>query len=256
MRKIGILEIVVILSILITSMALGYKFYSGKDSKNGYEFDGNQMYKCAWIAEKILSKNFPLNATVIGKWTLSKKPFNKTVEIYNARGGTLYAIYNKTPISIGGELAYREDIAAKKIILHPIGKSIIKYELNPMEGKSFKDVAYGIDKTIKNFNDLDILDIIIEGSLGVDSKTFSPAERQAILNNLDVDIKKGLNIYFVEQGVVISGKFSLNTLKNLDNYINSSNISTSKLTVYVITNNSINEIPNEIKERHIVITLG
>ena len=99
MKKIGVLEIIVVLSILITLASLAYKFYNG--SGNGYEFEGNEMYKCAWVAEKILNKNFPLNATIIGKWTASKKPFNGTVEIYNARGGTLYAIYNKTPITIG-----------------------------------------------------------------------------------------------------------------------------------------------------------
>jgi len=224
-----------ILAILITSISLAYKSYSSNG--NDYEFDGNQMYKCAWVCEKILDKNLPLNATVIGKWTLSKKPFKANVEIYDAKGGTLYAIYNRTPITIGGELAYQEDISAKKIILHPIGKSIIFYELNPIEGKSFRDIANKIENTTKSFNSLDVVDVIIEGSLGVDSKTFSPAERQIILNNLDVDIKKGLRIYFVEQGVIITGKFSLNTLKSLDNYINSSKISTSKLTVYVIINN-------------------
>jgi hypothetical protein len=55
---------------------------------------------------------------------------------------------------------------------------------------------------------------------------------------------------------MINGKFSLNALKNLDNYINSSNILTSKLTVYVVIDNSIDEIPNKIKENYIIITLG
>ena len=137
MKKIGILEVVVILSILITSISLAYKFYS--NNGNDYEFDGNQMYKCAWVCEKILNKNFPLNATITGKWTLSKKPFNGEVVIYDAKGGTLYAIYNGTPITIGGELAYQEDIAAKKIILHPIGKSIIFYELDPVKAEVVKE---------------------------------------------------------------------------------------------------------------------
>jgi len=254
MKKIGILEAIVILAILITSISLAYKSYSSNG--NDYEFDGNQMYKCAWVCEKILDKNFPLNATVIGKWTLSKKPFKANVEIYDAKGGTLYAIYNGTPITIGGELAYQEDISAKKIILHPIGKSIIFYELNPIEGKSFRDIANKIENTTKNFSELNIVDVIVEGSIGVDSKTYTPAERQRIINNFDVDIKKGLGLYFVEYGIIINGKIHLNTLKNLDRYINSSNILTSKLTVYVVVNNSIDEIPSKIKESYVIITLG
>jgi hypothetical protein len=254
MKKIGVLEIIVVLSILITLASLAYKFYNGNE--NAYEFNGNEMYKCAWVAEKILNKNFPLNATIIGKWTASKKPFNGTVEIYNAKGGTLYAIYNKTPITIGGELAYQEDIAAEKIILKPIGKCIIKYETDSIEGTSFEDIADAIKNTTKNFDGLDVVDVIVEGRLGVDAKTFSPTERQRILNDFDADVKKGMNIYFIEDGVMISGKFSLNALKNLDNYINSSNVLTSKLTVYVVIDNSINEIPNKIKEKYIIITLG
>ncbi len=255
MKKVGIIEIIVILSILITSISLAYKFYSS-NSMEAYEFDGNQMYKCAWICEKILDKNFPLNATVIGRWTLSKKPFKGEVEIYKAKGGTLYAIYNKTPITIGGELAYQEDIAAKKIILKPIGKSIIKYEINPINGKSFKDIIAKIDNTSKNFNNLRTIVIIIEGDMGVDSKTYTPSERQRIMNKLDVDIKKGLKLYFVDYGLIISGKFELNTLKNLDNFINATNISTSKLTIYVVVNNSKEEIPDEIKRQYDIITLG
>jgi hypothetical protein len=254
MKKIGILEAIVILAILITSISLAYKSYSSNG--NDYEFDGNQMYKCAWVCEKILDKNFPLNATVIGKWTLSKKPFKANVEIYDAKGGTLYAIYNGTPITIGGELAYQEDISAKKIILHPIGKSIIFYELNPIEGKSFRDIANKIENTTKNFSELNIVDVIVEGSIGVDSKTYTPAERQRIINNFDVDIKKGLGLYFVEYGIIINGKIHLNTLKNLDRYINSSNILTSKLTVYVVVNNSIDEMPSKIEEKYVIITLG
>ncbi|MEO2117150.1 MAG: TrmB family transcriptional regulator sugar-binding domain-containing protein [Methanocaldococcus sp.] len=253
MKKIGILEVVVIVSILITSVSLAYKFYS--NNKNDYEFDGNQMYKCAWVCEKILNKNFPLNATIIGKRTISKKPFNGEVEIYKARGGTLYAIYNETPITIGGELAYKEDVAAKKIILHPIGRSIIKYELNPINGKSFKDVVNKITNTTKGFN-LNIVDIVVEGNIGVDSKTYTPTERQKIINKFDVDIKKGMNVYFVDYGLIISGKFGLNTLKNLDNFINATNISTSKLTIYVVVNNSKEEIPDDIKRQYDIITLG
>ena len=153
-------------------------------------------------------------------------------------------------------MAYREDIAAKKIILHPIGKSIIKYELNPIEGKSFRDIANNIENTTKNFSGLNIVDVIIYGSIGADSKTYTPAERQKIINNLDVDIKKGLKLYFVDYGVIINGKIYLNTLKNLDKYMNSSNVLTSKLTIYVVVNNSIDEIPIKIKENYVIITLG
>ena len=146
MRKIGILEVLVILAILITSGALTYKFMTSNDS-TGYEFDGDQMYKCAWISEKIMNKNFPLYAHVKGKWTSSNKEFDDTVLITGARGGTLYAVYKNQSITIGGEMAYVEDIAARKVVLKPLGNTMIEYQLNPIYGNSFKEIGNEI-KTI------------------------------------------------------------------------------------------------------------
>ncbi|ACX72707.1 conserved hypothetical protein [Methanocaldococcus vulcanius M7] len=260
MKKIGILEIIVILAIIITSASIAYKFYSGSESK--YEFSGDQMYKCAWICEKILNKKFPLNATIIGRWTATKKPFKGEVEIYNARGGTLYAIYNNTPITIGGEMAYEEDIAASKILLKPVGKSMIVYNVKPIEGRTLNNVYVNLTNDIthslglEKYKNLKILDVEVSGDVGVDSTTFSPVQRQMILNKFDAEIKKGMNIYFVEKGFIISGTTNLNTLKNLNNYVNSSEVLTSKLKVYIVLNNTLNQIPKEIKDNYAIITLN
>ena len=253
MKKLGILEIVVILSIVITAGALTYKYFTLSNENNKYVFDGSQMYKCAWVCDNILNKNIPLYAEVIGKWRYGK-PFNGTVEIYKASGGTLYAIYQNTTITIGGVNAYKEDISAKKIILKPLGNAVIIYKVNHTNGKSFKDIANYIQKQINNnFKDLNITYVYINGMFGADTKEYTPTEIVNIRNKLFVDINKGLYINFLNNGVLLSGGISLKTLKNLDSIINTSNVSTSNLVVYIVINNS--NIDN-ISNKYPVITLG
>ena len=250
MRKIGILEILVILAILITSGALAYKFIISNNS-TGYEFDGDQMYKCAWISEKIMNKNFPLYAHVKGKWTSSNKEFDDTVLITGARGGTLYAVYKNQSITIGGEMAYVEDIAAKKIVLKPLGNTIIEYQMNPIDGNSFKEVGNKIKNTenkYKNSN-LTILGTYIECSIATDSKTFAPSEQQSIKNKLYLDLNNKnnrLSIYFIENGLFLDGKLKLETLNILDDIINPHKITTSKITVYLIVNETADKMPKDI----------
>ena len=263
MRKIGILEILVVLAILITSGALAYKFINSNNNSSGYEFDGDQMYKCAWVSEKIMNKNFPLYAHVKGKWTSSKEEFNDTLLITGARGGTLYAIYKNQSITIGGEMAYVEDIAAKKIVLKPLGNSIVEYQINPTDGNSFKEIKNKIESTeykYKNLN-LTILKTYIACSIAADSKTFAPSEQQHIKNNLYLDLNNKnnkLSIYFVENGLFLTGKLDLETLNTLDDMINPHKITTSQITVYLVVNETADKIPKNIttyNNNSIVITL-
>ncbi len=256
MRKIGYLEILIIVTILITSGALIYKFVnSSSKNDNSYEFDGDQMYKCTWVAENIMKKNFPLYAYIEGKWTSSNKDFNDIVLITNARGGTLTAQYNNDKITIGGEMAYTEDIAAKKIILKPLGNSIIEYTINPIAGSSFKDIKNKIENTEPNYSNenIKILQKDILGTIAIDSKTFSPSEQQSIKNKLSFELdnkNNGLFTYFVPNGMFISGKMNINTLDKLSTVVQPYNISTSQLKIYIIVNETANNLPKSITENN------
>jgi len=249
--KIGIIEVLVILSILITSGALVYKYISTDLSKDTYEFDGEQMYKCAWISEKIMSKGFPLYAQVYGKWTGTGEAFNGTVLILRAQGGTLYGLYNDHIISIGGNMAYREDIAAEKIVLKPLGNTIIYYQINPVGGDSFKEIINKIENTKRPYEGLNItiLETYISGILAVDSKTYTPTEQQYIRNEMD-DINRGnkLTLNFLDGGLSISGRLNLNNLELYDYLIKPNKVYTSKMTIYLIVNETIMDLPKNITQ--------
>ncbi len=141
MKKLGLIDILVILSIITASVALAYKFFEPKNDK--YEFSGDEIYKCSWIANQILNKGFPLKAYVVGKY--HNRDFNGTVIIYKAIGGRLYGIYNNETVTIGGRLAYKEDIRAEKIILIPVGNAIILKNLNPIKTKNFTELYKKLD---------------------------------------------------------------------------------------------------------------
>lgn len=256
--KIGILEVLVILSILITSGALVYKFLSSSD--DNYQFNGDQMYKCAWIAEKIMSKGFPLYADIYGRWTSSGEVFNGTVFIVRARGGTLYGIYNNRSVSIGGRMAYKEDIAAERIILKPLGNTQISYLIDPVEGHSFKEVKGKIEESIRPYKELNItiLEIYISGIFAVDSKTYTPTEQRRIKNLIgDINSREeNVKIHFLDNGLTISGKQNINNLDIYDSVINPEKILTSKITVYLIVNGTLNKLPENITPYNIkIITL-
>ncbi|WP_131007569.1 TrmB family transcriptional regulator sugar-binding domain-containing protein [Methanofervidicoccus abyssi] len=246
--KIGILEVLVIVSILITSGALVYKFlFSSGDT---YQFDGDQMYKCAWVSEKILSKGFPLYADIYGRWTSTGKEFNGTVIIVGARGGTLYGIYNNRSVTIGGEMAYKENIAAEKVILRPLGNTIVSYQIYPVEGYSFKDIEDKIMNSVKPYKKLNItiLGIYITGIFAVDSKTYTPTEQQYIRNKIENinNIGEKVNVHFLDNGLIIGGRQKIETLEIYDNLIKPKKILTSKITVYLILNKTLDRLPKNI----------
>ena len=253
--KIGILEVLVIVSILITSGALIYKFLSSSD--NNYEFNGDQMYKCVWVSEKILSKGFPLYGDIYGRWTSTGEVFNGTVLIVKARGGTLYGIYNNRSISIGGRMAYREDVAAERIILKPLGNTIVSYELDPVEGSSFKEVKDKIEESIEPYKRLNItvLEVYISGVFAVDSKTYTPTEQQYIRNKIEDINKRGesLNVYFLDYGLIIRGKQRVDNLEIFDNLTTPKRILTSRIRVYLIVNETLKELPRDIRSYNTTI---
>lgn len=257
--KIGILEILVILSILVTSGALVYKYLSS--SSDTYSFDGDQMYKCAWVAEKILSKGFPLYADIYGRWSSTGEEFNGTVLVVRARGGTLYAIYSNRSVTVGGRMAYKEDIAGERIILKPLGNTIISHEIGPLEGHSFKDIEEGIERSVKPYRELNItiLDIYISGVFAVDSKTYKPTEQQYIKNRIEEINNRGSNIKvnFLDKGLTIEGKQRIDNLEIFDSLTTPEKILTSKIKVYLIVNETLEELPRTIKSYNIsnIVTL-
>lgn len=246
--RIGIIEVLVIVSILITSGALIYKFTIS--SNNTYEFDGEQMYKCAWVSEKIISKGFPLYAKVYGKWTGTGEVFNDTVLILRAQGGTLYGSYKNQSILIGGNMAYKEDIAAEKIVLKPLGNTIISYQIDPVEGDSFREVLNKIGRSKEPYGKLNIkiLEIYISGTLAVDSKTYPPTEQQCIKNKIEDMNNEGndLVLTFLDNGLSISGKQNINNLELYDDLLKPKKVLTSKITIYLIINETINDLPKNI----------
>ncbi|MDK2928856.1 MAG: hypothetical protein PWP73_447 [Methanococcus sp.] len=240
MKKIGILEFLVLISILVTALAIGYNFLS--PTSEAYTFDGEEMYKCAWVSENIMLKGFPLYADIDGRWTADSSDFSDRVQILAASGGTLTVAYNNTEMTIGGKLASKEDIAASSIYLVPLGNTIIRYNLDSLNGTSFSEISDIIYSDIGD--DLNILEVDIDGSFAIDSETFSPTEQLEVINYFKYETALP-KMSFVNGGLILKGYFNLNDLKNLDGLLNPQKIVTSNIEVNIIVENSTEEINTE-----------
>lgn len=240
MKKIGILEFLVLISILVTALAIGYNFLS--PTSEAYTFDGEEMYKCAWVSENIMLKGFPLYADIDGRWTADSSDFSDRVQILAASGGTLTVAYNNTEMTIGGKLASKEDIAASNIYLVPLGNTIIRYNLDSLNGTSFSEISDIIYSDIGD--DLNILEVDVDGSFAIDSETFSPTEQLEVINYFKYETALP-KMSFVYGGLILKGYFNLNDLKNLDGLLNPQKIVTSNIEVNIIVENSTEEINTE-----------
>jgi len=249
MKKIGILEILVIVSILVSGIAIAYNFLAPASEE--YTFDGEEMYKCAWVSEKILLKGFPLYAQIDGKWTLDGSEFSDKVQILAAKGGTLTVAHDGKELTVGGKLASSEDIAATKIYLLPLGNTIINYNLGSINGTSFSEIS---EKIVSEFgSDLTVLEIDLDGSFAIDSKTYSPTEQLDVINYFKYETALP-KISFVDGGLILKGSFDLNELKGLDELLNPQKIVTSNLEVNLIVNESKSDINSENFENSKLIT--
>ncbi|ABR54344.1 conserved hypothetical protein [Methanococcus vannielii SB] len=236
MKKIGILELLVVVSIVATTVAIGYNFLTPTSQR--YVFDGEEMYKCAWVSETILTKGFPLYANIEGRYTLDGLEFSDTVQILSAKGGTITALYNDREITIGGKLASSENIAANKIYLRPLGNTLLRYNIESITGTSFSDIS---KKISLDQNEVTVLAIILDGTFAVDSKSFTPTEQLKIMNYFKSETNSP-KINFVDGGLILKGRLNLNDLKNLDDIIDVEKIVTSNLTVSIILNETKSEI--------------
>ncbi|BAP61402.1 hypothetical protein MMKA1_12850 [Methanococcus maripaludis KA1] len=241
MKKIGILEFLVLISVLVTALAIGYNFLSPTSAE--YTFDGEEMYKCAWISENIMLKGFPLYADIEGTWTADGLEFSDRVQILAASGGTLTVAYTNKEMTIGGKLASKEDIAASKIYLVPLGNTIIRYNLESINGTSFSEISDIIYADIDD-DDLTVLEIDIDGSFAIDADTFSPTEQLNVINYFKYETALP-KMSFVNGGLILKGTFNLDDLKNLDDLINPQKIVTSNIEVDIIVEESSKEIDTE-----------
>ena len=158
-------------------------------------------------------------------------------------------------------MAYKEDISAERIVLKPLGNTIISYEIDPVEGRSFRDVKDKIEDSIKPYKELGItiLETRISGTFAVDSKTYLPTEQQYIRNKIE-DIKSmggDLKVNFLDNGLTLYGKQKIDNLDIYDSLISPKKILTSKIKVYLIVNETLNELPKGIKSYNVtnIVTL-
>ncbi len=97
-------------------------------------FGGEEMYNAIQSYQRLASKGFLVEADVKGKWIADNSEFLKRGVLLSTRGGSfVLKTRDGELVTIGGSMAYLEDIAASQIVLEPLDNHVLTLFLEPME---------------------------------------------------------------------------------------------------------------------------
>ncbi len=200
------------LFIIITVLFLSFMFYK-TFSTSFPVYDGDEIHKADRDFKKLLSKGILVEAKVEGKIVGSDE--NIVVDGIVVKSNRLSLTIREkdlSKITVGGKTAELEEIAAKKIIFHPLYRSTVRFTAVAKNMK-FSDLIQSLEELKKSLN---AEDIVLYG------------------NVFGKDIKAGIiDCYYCIDAVSMNDYVYLNyvsirELKKIDFYIINSD-----LTIYV-----------------------
>jgi hypothetical protein len=96
--------------------------------------------------QKLDNRGFLVEGEIEGKWVVDETPFRETGLIYGTSRGTFLFRTREGKIrTIGGSMAYMEDIAASKIVLKPLDNYLVVFEEEPKSFSSYDEFLLYLD---------------------------------------------------------------------------------------------------------------
>ena len=157
---INVFDLLIIIGIILIVSS----FISTVKSKN--TFDGSEIYKIAKIYRTALLKGFLIEAEIYGKDIVTKRELKlKGILVTASKGTLVIRTKDLEEISVGGPLAYMEEVSAKKIVLYPLYKYTVPIKYNVLVFNK-SSLNYFL-KELKNKYKYDYImvssDVIIQG---------------------------------------------------------------------------------------------
>lgn len=142
-----------LLDVIIIAVVIFLIFsFTSKVTKDKLEFSGNEMYNAIQTYTNLDSKGFLIEAKVEGKWIRNGSPFNgKGIIISAVRGGFRVRNAEGKVLSVGGEMAYSEDIAATKIVFNPIYRCSVPINLEYHEFDSYNGMISYFEELMSEY---------------------------------------------------------------------------------------------------------
>ncbi len=129
---VNVVDLAVLFLVLYLAFSFGSKIISPK-----LTFGGEQMYSAITTHQKLDTKGFLVEAEVRGRWVKDDTEFRRTGLLVSSKGGALrLKMDNGDLVSVGGSMAYVEDVAAEEILFKPLDRYIVSFSLEPL---SFDD---------------------------------------------------------------------------------------------------------------------
>jgi len=167
---------------LIIAVILGgliaYTYKPGSE----LSYQGNQMYNAIKTHQRLDTLGFIVEAKLSGTLLADKSDFNSVGILLQTTGGRFrFRLKDGRVLTIGGELAYVEEVAAKNIEMMPLDSYLITFISGPKEFNSYSELLNFLSglKAASNAQHL-----YIETEIAAD-KPLTETEKQMLRNKLN-----------------------------------------------------------------------
>lgn len=144
-------------------------------------YRGNQMFNAIKTHQKLDTNGFLVEAKIKGVFLIDKSDFNEQGILLQTTGGRFrFRLKDGRVLTIGGELAYVEDVAAKEIEMMPLDNFLITLYAPPQEFNSYSELLNFLSAQKSS---LKAEHIYMDSEVAVD-KPLSETEKQVLRNRL------------------------------------------------------------------------
>ncbi len=217
--KINIFDLLILATFLFLGMYAVEKGISEYLRKDVWVFDGADITKAIYVYKSLDNQGFLVEAEIEGEWVYSKEPGKISGIVANAYYSSLVIKQENLKIRVGGRLASKEDFAAKKIILKPIGKSSVKIWIDYLEADDMPDLQEKLSSLAQEIN-TPYLYSFLDGKIFLDVPLqYAPTEYGRFSYFLEKN-SASVNMEILEKGIILNiRKFNIENLNSIENYI-------------------------------------
>lgn len=222
-------------------------------------YRGNQMFNAIKTHQKLDTNGFLVEAGIKGTLLLDKSDFDETGILLQSTGGRFrFRLKDGRILTIGGELAYVEDVAANEIEMKPLDNFLITFYAPPQEFNSYSELLNFLNAQKSS---LKAEHLYMDSEIAVD-KPLSEAEKQVLRNKL-IEMYRIRDVYMPtresSKGVSISFiRADSEELQKLKEILDGGKVATSSFKLFLGYSSEPNEqleaLKKQGKDAHIVST--
>lgn len=200
--KVTVVDVIIIVLVGLSLFSFSTKY----EPRYEYGFSGSQIYKAVQECEELDSTGFLYTVYVRGYWNADVGHFEEEAFVVDTGRGYLQVkLKNGRTVTIGGKMAYKEDVQAVDIEIHIKSKSSVVYLLEPIKGS--KDEVKEYVNASAGFINYEKEDIAVTAVLTMEAEPDPSILLEAEIENTlqkEVFFMKKVDVEVYEDGVTVS----------------------------------------------------